>query len=99
MASNNHNDSHGRIPNTGKEHTIVLPFAQNSNPSSETTGSSGLNRGDTSLEKSWKPTFDRQHSWSNEDRKHQLQERLHGSEKGKEMGPPSPPLRLGPLDL
>ncbi|KAJ5685923.1 hypothetical protein N7536_008542 [Penicillium majusculum] len=86
MASNNDNDSHGQIPNTGKEHSIILPFAQNSNPSKDTTGSSGLNRGGTSPEKSWKPTFDRQHSWSNEDRKHQLQERLHGSEKGKEMG-------------
>ncbi|KAJ5603260.1 hypothetical protein N7537_006216 [Penicillium hordei] len=80
MASNNHNDSHGKIPNTGKEHTITP------NPLNDTTGSSGPNRGDTSLKKSWKPTFDRQRSWSNEDRKHKLQERLHGSEKGKEMG-------------
>ncbi|KAJ5417450.1 uncharacterized protein N7487_001000 [Penicillium crustosum] len=86
MASNNHNDSHGQIPNTGKEPNIILPFAQNSNTSKDTTGSSGLNRGDTSLEKSWKPNFDRQHSWSNEDRKHQLQGRQNGSEKGREMG-------------
>ncbi|KAJ6128221.1 hypothetical protein N7471_009438 [Penicillium samsonianum] len=86
MSSNNYNDNHGQIPDTGKEHTVILPFAQNPNLSNETTGSSGPNRKDTSSEKSWKPTFDRRQSWSNEDRKHQLQERLYGSEKGREMG-------------
>jgi hypothetical protein len=34
----------------------------------------------------WKPTFDRRQSWSSQDQKHQLQERLLGSEQGKEMG-------------
>ncbi|KAJ5518783.1 hypothetical protein LT330_005135 [Penicillium expansum] len=86
MASNNHNDSQGQIPNTSKENTIILPFTQNPNISNYITGSSGPKREDTSPQKSWKPTFDRQHSWSNEDLKHQLQERLHWSEKGKEMG-------------
>ncbi|KAJ5836261.1 hypothetical protein N7447_002287 [Penicillium robsamsonii] len=86
MASNNQNDSHGQFSNTGKEHTVTLPFAQNPNYSTDTTGPSGLNREGKSLEKSWKPNFDRKHSWSNEDRKHELQERWHRSEKGKEMG-------------
>ncbi|OQE39969.1 hypothetical protein PENCOP_c006G01826 [Penicillium coprophilum] len=78
MAFDNQNDDHGQFSNTGKEHTVVLPFAQKPNPSTETTGSSSLNREDTFLEKSWKPTFDRKHSWSNEDRKHEIQGRLHG---------------------
>ncbi|KAJ5199455.1 hypothetical protein N7491_011340 [Penicillium cf. griseofulvum] len=85
MASNNQ-DNHGQLPNTGKEHTVILPCAQKPNSSTDTTGSSGLSREGTSSEKSWKPSIDRQHSWSNEDRKHQLQERLYGSEKRKEMG-------------
>ncbi|KAJ5360077.1 hypothetical protein N7517_009268 [Penicillium concentricum] len=86
MASNNQNDNHGQFSNTGKEHTVTLPFAQNPNSLKDTTGSSGPNRKEKAAEKLWKPTFDRKQSWSNEDRKHQLQERLHGSEKGKEMG-------------
>jgi hypothetical protein len=63
---------------------VTLPFAQRST-ATDATGSSGLNREATS-EKSWKPTLDRQQTWSNEDRKHQLQERLLGSERGKESG-------------
>ncbi|KAJ5958948.1 uncharacterized protein N7479_006098 [Penicillium vulpinum] len=86
MASNNKNDNYGQFPNTGKEHTVILPFNQNTNPSTNTARPSGPYRDNTSTEKSWKPSFDRQHSWSTQDHKHQLQERLHGSEKGKEMG-------------
>ncbi|KAJ5237738.1 hypothetical protein N7489_007829 [Penicillium chrysogenum] len=85
MASNNHNDNHGEIPNIGRDHPI-LPFAQNPKPYNDTAGSSRPSRESTSSEKSWKPTFHRQHSWSNQDQKHQLQERLYRSEKGKETG-------------
>ncbi|KAG0156209.1 hypothetical protein PDIDSM_3386 [Penicillium digitatum] len=86
MASNSHNDSHSQIPNMANEHTIILPFSHNRTPSNDTADSACPSRESKSPQKSWKPTFDRQHSWSNEDRKHQLEERLHGSEKGKEMG-------------
>ncbi|KAJ5176542.1 uncharacterized protein N7482_002419 [Penicillium canariense] len=35
---------------------------------------------------SWKPRFDRRQSWSNEDHKHQLQERLLDVEQGRATG-------------
>ncbi|KAJ5794570.1 hypothetical protein N7457_001169 [Penicillium paradoxum] len=83
MTSNNHNGGH-QFMATQKEH-IVLSLSHNHTHSADAT-SSGPNRKDASPEKSWKPKLDRQQSWSNEDRKHQLQERLLGSEKGKETG-------------
>lgn len=37
-------------------------------------------------EQSWEPRFDRRHSWSQEDRKHELQDRLLRVDKGSERG-------------
>lgn len=34
----------------------------------------------------WEPKFDRRQSWSHQDRKHELQERLLGVQEGTEMG-------------
>ncbi|CDM35714.1 hypothetical protein DTO013E5_6415 [Penicillium roqueforti] len=83
MASNNHNDNHGKVP-ASKEQIIILPFAQSHSPSN-TTGSPGPTTEEL-CEKCWKPALARQHSWSNEDRKHQLQKRLQGPQKGRETG-------------
>ncbi|KAJ5381162.1 uncharacterized protein N7496_003590 [Penicillium cataractarum] len=41
---------------------------------------------DTVSDSSWKPRFDRRQSWSHEDQKHQLQERLLIVEQGWETG-------------
>ena len=63
---------------------MTLPFS----PKATSTGIAGPSgpQDDSGPEKSWKPTFDRRQSWSNQDRKHQLQERLLGVERGKETG-------------
>ncbi|KAJ5698369.1 hypothetical protein N7462_000374 [Penicillium macrosclerotiorum] len=37
-------------------------------------------------QQSWKPRFDRRQSWSNEDHKHQLQERLLDVKSGQQAG-------------
>lgn len=34
----------------------------------------------------WEPKFDRRQSWSHQDRKHELQERLLGVQEGTETG-------------
>ncbi|CEJ62183.1 hypothetical protein PMG11_10691 [Penicillium brasilianum] len=41
---------------------------------------------DAVSDSSWKPRFDRRQSWSHEDQKHQLQERLLNVEQGRETG-------------
>ncbi|KAL2014535.1 hypothetical protein VTN00DRAFT_2060 [Thermoascus crustaceus] len=78
-----------------EDHTIILPAeptaAPNNKPSSSSTdanpadappySSSGEAEG-----KQWKPSINRQQSWSAQDMKHMLQERLLGIEKGKESG-------------
>lgn len=53
--------------------------------SSDTQRSSHPNR-DAVSEQTWKPSLDRRQSWSNQDRKHQLQERLMSVDKGQERG-------------
>lgn len=53
--------------------------------SSDTQSSSHPNR-DPVSEQTWKPSLDRRQSWSNQDRKHQLQERLMSVDKGQESG-------------
>ncbi|KAJ5099335.1 hypothetical protein N7532_006336 [Penicillium argentinense] len=52
-----------------------------SNQSHDRQSSDGEDR-----ESTWKPRFDRRQSWSNEDRKHQLQERLLNVEGSRERG-------------
>ncbi|KAJ5238755.1 hypothetical protein N7468_003374 [Penicillium chermesinum] len=37
-------------------------------------------------EPSWQPRLDRRQSWSDQDRKHELQERLLDMEAGRELG-------------
>lgn len=81
MTSNSHSD--GPLPDTPEAQKVTLPFTPNPSPT-DIVGSSSHD--DAVPEKSWKPTFDRRQSWSDQDRKHQLQERLLGCEKGKEMG-------------
>jgi hypothetical protein len=76
--------NHEPLPGSHKEQTMDLPFNQKLTSNSDTEIPSPGDHANP--EKSWKPTFDRRQSWSNEDRKHQLQERLLGSEKGKETG-------------
>ena len=83
--NHNHNDNHGQVSNISKEEIILCPFTQNPDASNE-TGSSGHTEEEICLEKCWKPALARQHSWSNEDRKHQLQKRLQGPLKGRETG-------------
>jgi len=78
------NPNHGPLSDSHEEQTMTLPFTQKLASTNITESSSPQDH--TAPEKSWKPTFDRRQSWSNQDRKHQLQERLLGSEKGKEMG-------------
>ncbi|KAJ5874576.1 uncharacterized protein N7529_003006 [Penicillium soppii] len=63
---------------------MTLPFFQKLSSTNATEPSTSQDN--TGPEKSWKPTFDRRQSWSSQDHKHQLQERLLDSEKGKEMG-------------
>lgn len=75
------NPNHGPVPDTHEAQTMNLPFSQkvaSTDPESP--------RDDMTPEKSWKPTFDRRQSWSNEDRKHEMQDKLVGSEKGNEQG-------------
>ncbi|KAJ5482485.1 suppressor 2 [Penicillium sp. IBT 31633x] len=86
MTSNNHDTGSSRIPDTHKEHTISLPYAHGRTSSTNATMSSPPNRKDASPEKSWQPKLGRQQSWSNEDRKHQMQGQLLEPEKGKETG-------------
>ena len=41
---------------------------------------------DTVSGQAWKPKFDRRQSWSDQDHKHELQERLLNVEEGRETG-------------
>lgn len=81
MTSNNQTDS--PLADTHEAQTMTLPFTPK--PTTDIAGPPSP-QDDVAPEKSWKPTFDRRQSWSNQDHKHQLQERLLGFEKGKEMG-------------
>lgn len=76
------NPGHDPLPDTYEAQPVTLPFFQ----TDTSTGDSEFRSDESAPEKSWKPTFDRRHSWSNEDRKHELQERLLGSEKGNVQG-------------
>lgn len=80
MTSNNQND--GPWADNHEPQTMNLPFIQKV----ATTSAGSPSRDNSTPEKSWKPMIDRRQSWSNQDHKHQLQERLLRSEKGKELG-------------
>lgn len=71
------------MPDTPEAQRVTLPFTPKPTATDVVESSS---HDDAVPEKSWKPTFDRRQSWSNQDQKHQLQERLLGFEKGKETG-------------
>lgn len=58
--------------------TAIPPSSNSTNPSSQRRASGS--------DEPWKPSFDRRPSWSNEDRKHQAQERLMGVVPGQESG-------------
>lgn len=60
------------------EHSTPINHSQSSNPD--------LSKSRVSSDKPWKPSFDRRQSWSNEDRKHQAQERLMDVVPGEESG-------------
>lgn len=80
---------------SSNEHTLVLPAQGTPTPSnSRPSSSSTTNPADSAPyptaggdeQKSWKPSVDRQQSWSTQDMKHQMQARLLRTEKGKESG-------------
>ncbi|KAJ6072426.1 hypothetical protein N7467_010511 [Penicillium canescens] len=73
------NEEHNPFEEMHWEEIAILPASRNLD-SSEKRESTNSNRDE------WKPTFDRRQSWSSQDQKHQQQERLLGSEQGKEMG-------------
>ncbi|KAJ5577707.1 uncharacterized protein N7459_006671 [Penicillium hispanicum] len=72
----------GPFPDRAKEQTV--PAGQNDHSSDESEAV-GANQ-DAGLDKRWTPKFDRRQSWSQEDQKHQMQERLLGVEQGPETG-------------
>ncbi|KAJ5317376.1 hypothetical protein N7508_001884 [Penicillium antarcticum] len=73
------NEEHKPFEEMHREATIILPKSRDLD-STEKIESINATRDE------WKPTFNRRQSWSSQDQKHQLQERLLGSEQGKEMG-------------
>ncbi|GIK03957.1 hypothetical protein Aspvir_008032 [Aspergillus viridinutans] len=72
---------------TSESQTVLLPenpsVGRSSEPLPNPPSASSQGR---SLEKPWKPTINRQQSWSEQDQKHELQSRLLATERGKETG-------------
>lgn len=71
--------------------TVLLPArrddtADNGPSSTEPTGTAPYPSSRGSEDKPWKPSFNRQQSWNEQDMKHCFQERLLGSERGRESG-------------
>ncbi|KAH8705892.1 hypothetical protein BGW36DRAFT_368333 [Talaromyces proteolyticus] len=82
-----------------KQHTVVLPAgdetanptipADNSRDVNEKTNtklSTSSNEDKSGQNSSWKPHFIRQHSWSNQDLKRQMHDRLLRPVKGEQSG-------------
>ncbi|KAJ5105058.1 hypothetical protein NUU61_002405 [Penicillium alfredii] len=69
-----------------KDQAVLLPAARNLTSSNDPSQSVALNRDNSSSEQTWIPTPNRRQSWSSQDHKHQLQDRLLDVEKGSETG-------------
>ncbi|PKX90682.1 uncharacterized protein P174DRAFT_444447 [Aspergillus novofumigatus IBT 16806] len=72
---------------SSESQTVLLPANPSVSRSSEPLPDppSGSSQGRSS-EKPWKPSINRQQSWSEQDQKHELQSRLLATERGKETG-------------
>ncbi|RWQ95014.1 hypothetical protein C8Q69DRAFT_278402 [Paecilomyces variotii] len=71
--------------------TILLPAgradtADNGPSPTEPTGTAPYPSSRGTEDSPWKPSFSRQQSWNEQDMKHRFQERLLGSERGRESG-------------
>lgn len=71
----------GPLPDRTKEHPFAAEKPSVGNDLAEINPHPKV-----ASEQPWEPKFDRRQSWSQQDRKHELQERLLGVEKGREMG-------------
>jgi hypothetical protein len=75
---------------SAKQHTVVVPADRTATSSSSSSGNpSSKSTTDPAKEDdgtSWKPAFNRKQSWSKQDMKHQLQDRLLQTEEGKDSG-------------
>lgn len=80
MTSTNLN--HGPLADNHEPQMMDLPFIQKT----ASTSAESPGQENPTPEKSWKPVIERRQSWSHQDQKHQLQERLLRSEQGKELG-------------
>jgi hypothetical protein len=65
------------------QHTVVLP-AERDSTSNDASGSHPGNNGEQT--KPWKPSFNRQQSWNEQDMKREMQTRLLQTVKGTESG-------------
>ncbi|KAE8420738.1 hypothetical protein BDV36DRAFT_249055 [Aspergillus pseudocaelatus] len=82
-------DQKGEIPQTHR--TILLPGKPTSrkpplNDQETLQRGSDTDRDSRTSSEGWRPMIDRRQSWSEEDRKHELQAWLLGVEEGKETG-------------
>jgi hypothetical protein len=83
MTSTGHTGSFS--DDSAKQHTVVVPADRTATSSSSNPSSSSTDPAKDDG-KPWKPVFNRQQSWSKQDMKRQLQDRLLQPEKGKESG-------------
>lgn len=79
------------MQSTGHQGASALPdrskdyFSSTDEKSSSDAKMREISKSSTSGQ-SWEPKFDRRHSWSQEDRKHELQGRLLSVDRGSEKG-------------
>ncbi|KAJ5739430.1 hypothetical protein N7533_012214 [Penicillium manginii] len=80
----------GSLPDRSRDHTTTTEI--NPAPSQAHDSSDSHRKSDDRLEAqadaepTWQPRFDRRQSWSTQDYKHQLQERLLNVEESRERG-------------
>ncbi|KAJ5407885.1 hypothetical protein N7509_001768 [Penicillium cosmopolitanum] len=83
----------GSLPDRSRDHTVTTEANPTPSQAHESTDHSLRERNDrvaaeaeAEAESTWQPRFDRRQSWSTQDRKHQLQERLLNVEGSRERG-------------
>jgi hypothetical protein len=85
----------GSLPDRSRDHTVTAETNPTPSQAHEPTDHPLRERNDrvaaeaedeAEAEPTWQPRFDRRQSWSMQDRKHQLQERLLNVEGSRERG-------------